>query len=157
MPIVSVKIAKGRPKKGDSAMKIGKIVIAGVVVTVFNAIVGMLTCGGIFSWVYKLEPINIWKPMGSSGPGAMFMIGSLILSIVLSFVYTLINKGIPGGNKFTKGIVFGLCVWAVGMLPGMFATYAFMTVSTTVVIYWTILGLIKTPLEGMIIATIYGE
>jgi hypothetical protein len=137
-------------------MKTGKILIAGVVVTVFNAIVGGVTCGGVFNWVYKLEPTNVWKPM-NGGPDAMFMIGSLVLSIILSFVYALINRGIPGGNKFTKGIVFGLCVWAVGMLPGMFATYAFMTVATPVVIYWTILGLIKTPLEGMIIAAIYGE
>jgi len=138
-------------------MKIGKVLIAGVVVTVFNMIVGMVTCGGVFSWVYKLEPVNVWKPMGSSGPGAKFMVGSLILSIALSFVYALINKGIPGKNKLVKGLAFGLCVWAVGMLPGMFATYSFMTVAATVVVYWTILGLIKTPLEGIIIAAIYGE
>ena len=137
-------------------MKIGKILIAGVAITIFNAIVGMVTCGGVFNWVYKLEPTNIWKPM-SSGPGAMFMIGSLALSIILSFVYALLQKGIPGGNKFVKGIVFGLCVWAVGILPGMFSTYTFMTVATTVVVYWTIIGLIKVPLEGMMISAIYGE
>jgi hypothetical protein len=32
-----------------------------------------------------------------------------------------------------------------------------MTVATTVVVYWTILGLIQIPLEGLIIAAIYGE
>lgn len=138
-------------------MKIRKIFIAGVAVTIFNVIVGMATCGGVFNWVYKLEPVNVWKPMGDSGPGIIFMAGSLLLSIVLSFVYALINKGIPGNNKFVKGLVFGVCVWAVGMLPGMFATYTFMNVATTVVIYWTVLGSIKTPLEGMIIAAIYGE
>lgn len=139
------------------AMKIGRMLMAGVVVTIFNAIVGMLTCGGIFNWVYKLEPTHVWKPMSSNGPGAGFMIGSLLLSIFLSFVYALIHKGIPGKNRLVKGIVFGLCVWSVGMLPGMFATYAFMAVATTVVVYWTVLGLIKSPLEGMIIAAIYGE
>lgn len=137
-------------------MKIGKIIIAGAVVTIFNTIVGILTCGNIFSWVYKLEPTNIWKPM-NGGPGAIFIICSFALSIIFSFVYALINKGIPGKNKFTKGIIFGLCVWAVGMLPGMLAIYTFMTVATTVVVYWTILGLIKAPFEGMIISTIYGE
>ncbi|MFA6281265.1 MAG: hypothetical protein WCY05_02025 [Candidatus Omnitrophota bacterium] len=137
-------------------MKIGKILIAGVAVTIFNAIVGMVTCGGIFNWVYKLEPTNVWKPM-DGGPGIMFMFGSFVLSLILSFIYALIQKGIPGGNKFAKGMVFGLCVWAVGMLPGMFATYAFMNIATTVVAYWTVLGLIKTPLEGMIISAIYGE
>ena len=137
-------------------MKIGRMLIAGIAVTIFNAIVGMVTCGGIFSWVYKLEPTNIWKPM-AGGPGAMFMVGSLVLSIILSLVYALIQKGIPGGNKLAKGIVFGLCVWAVGMLPGMLVTYAFMTVANTVIVYWAILGLIKTPLEGIIISMIYGE
>ncbi|MBU1083751.1 MAG: hypothetical protein KKG84_01530 [Candidatus Omnitrophica bacterium] len=134
----------------------GKILVAGIVVSIFNAIVGMVTCGGIFSWVYKLEPTNIWKPM-EGPPGIEFFIGSFILSIILVFIYALINKGIPGKNKLAKGLVFGLGVWAVGILPGMLATYSFMTMSTTVVIYLTIMGLIKTPLVGLIIAAIYGE
>ncbi|MFH0985829.1 MAG: hypothetical protein V1882_09900 [Candidatus Omnitrophota bacterium] len=137
-------------------MKIGKILIAGFGVTVFNVIVGMVTCGGIFNWVYKLEPVNVWRPM-EGGPGASFMVGSLVLNVVLSFVYALIQKGLPGGNKLKKGFVFGLCVFAVGMLPGMLATHAFMTVATTVVVYWTLLGLVQKPLEGMIVAAIYGE
>lgn len=138
-------------------MKRGRILIAGTAVTVFNAIVSGLTCGGIFNWVYKLEPTNVWKPMSGNGPGIGFLTGSFLLSMVLSFVYAVINKGIPGKNKYVKGIVFGLCVWAVGMLPGMFSTYSFMTVATAVVVYWTILGLIKAPLEGMVIAAIYGQ
>lgn len=137
-------------------MKLGKIVIAGLAVTIFGMIMGAVTCGGIFNWVYKLEPTNVWKPMDGP-PGIIFMIGTLVLNIILSFIYALIHKGIPGKSKLVKGLIFGLCVWAVGMLPGMFSTYAFMTVSTTVVVYWTILGLITTPLEGMIIASIYGE
>jgi len=83
--------------------------------------------------------------------------GLLALNIVLAFVYALLVKGIPGKNKLTKGLVFGLCVWAVGTLPTMLATYMFMTVGLTVVIYWTITGLIFTPLMGLIIAVIYGE
>jgi hypothetical protein len=142
--------------KEAERMKIGKILIAGVAVTVFSAIVGMVTCGGVFNWVYKLEPTNVWKAM-EGPPGLMFFIGSFILNIILVFVYALIHKGVPGKNKLIKGLVFGLCVWAVGILPGMFATYSFMTVATTVVIYWTIIGLIQMPLEGIIIAAIYGE
>lgn len=138
------------------AMKAGKILIAGAVVTVFNAVVGGLTCGGFFKWVYELEPTGVWKPMDGP-PGAMFMAASLVLSIVLAFVYALINKGLPGRGKIQKGLVFGLCVWAVGMLPGMLSTYTFMTVAPAVIVYWTILGLIETPLKGLIIAAIYGE
>ena len=137
-------------------MKIGKILIAGLAVSVFSAIFAGATCGYLFSWVYKLEPTNIWKPM-QAAPGIKFHLVELILNIILAMVYALFYKGLAGKNKFTKGIVFGLCVWAVGMLPGIFSTYSFMTVATGVIIYWTLLGLIEAPIKGIIISVIYGE
>jgi len=63
----------------------------------------------------------------------------------------------PARVRLTKGLVFGLCVWATGMLPGMFATHSFMTVATGVVVYRTILGLVEMPIKGLIISAIYGE
>ena len=136
-------------------MKYWRIFIAGVVVTVFSTGVGMITCGWLFKWVYEIEPTNIWRVMDA--PPVAYYSGVMALNIVLAFVYALLVKGIPGKNKLTKGLVFGLCVWAVGTLPGMLATYLFMTVAATVVIYWTITGLVFTPLIGLIIAAIYGE
>ena len=137
-------------------MKIGKILIAALALSVFGMIFGALTCGWLFNWVYKLEPTNVWKPMAGP-PGLAFQIGGLLLNMVLAVVYALLRKGIPGKNKLAKGILFGLCVWAVGMLTGMFSTYAFMTVATGVVIYWTLIGLVELPLKGLIISSIYGE
>jgi hypothetical protein len=137
-------------------MKIGKILIVALAVSLFGAIFAGLTCGWLFNWVYKLEPTNVWKPMGGP-PGLAFQIGGFLLNIILVVVYALLRKGIPGKNKLSKGLVFGLCVWAVGILPGMFSTYSFMTVATGVVIYWTILGLVEMPIKGLIIAAIYGE
>lgn len=137
-------------------MKIGKILIAAVALSVFGMIFGGVTCGWLFNWVYKLEPTNIWRPMDGP-PGLAFMAGSFLLNIVFVVVYALLRKGIPGGNRLIKGLVFGLCVWAVGILPGMFATYSFMTIAVGVVIYWTILGLVEMPVKGLIIAAIYGE
>ncbi|MDD5680197.1 MAG: hypothetical protein PHI59_03030, partial [Candidatus Omnitrophica bacterium] len=83
-------------------MKLGKIVIAGLAVTIFGMIMGAVTCGGIFNWVYKLEPTNVWKPMDGP-PGIIFMIGTLVLNIRLSFIYALIHKGIPAKIKLVKG------------------------------------------------------
>ncbi len=137
-------------------MKIGKILIAGFAVTIFNVIVGMVTCGGIFSWVYKLQPTNVWRST-DGGPGISFIVRSFVLNVILSLVYVLIQKGLPVEGKLKKGMVFGVCVWAVGLLPGMLATQTFMTVASTVVVYWTLLGLVQKPLEGMIIAAIYGD
>ena len=137
-------------------MKIKKILLAGVAVTVFNTIVGMVTCGGLFSWVYALEPTNVWRPM-QGPPGLGFFIGSYLLSVIFAYTYVLLQKGIPGKSKIERGLTFGFCVWAVGMLPGMFATSSFMTVATTVVLYWTIMGLIQTPIQGIITAYICEE
>lgn len=137
-------------------MKIGKILIAALAVSLFGTILGGVTCGWLFSWVYKLEPVNVWRPM-EGPPGLAFQLGSFLLNIVLVLVYKLLQKGIPGKNKLTQGVVFGLCVWAVGMLPGIFSMYSFMTVATGVIIYWTILGLIEMPIKGLIIAAICGE
>ena len=137
-------------------MKIGKILIAALAVSLFGAIFAGLTCGWLFNWVYKLAPTNVWKPM-EGAPGLLFHIVGFLLNTVFVVVYALLRNGIPGKNKISKGIAYGLCVWAVGMLPGMFSTYYFMTVATGVVVYWTIIGLVELPIKGIIIATIYGE
>ena len=136
--------------------KIWKPLVAGLAVMVFDSIVGGVTCGGVFNWVYRLEPTNVWKPMDGP-PGVTFYVGFLVLSIVLAAVYALFRKGIPGQNRVVKGLVFGLCLWAAGTLPGMFAIYIFMTVATQVVIYWTIMELILSPIKGVIIAAICGK
>ncbi|MFH2137767.1 MAG: hypothetical protein ABII88_04600 [Candidatus Omnitrophota bacterium] len=137
-------------------MKFGKILLAALVITIVDAVIGGVTCGGVFNWVYRLEPISVWRPM-EGPPGSVVYAGMLVLNIIFAFVYALLINGIPGKNRLTKGLLFGLCVWAVGLLPGMFSTYIFMVVSTTVVIYWTVSGLIHIPLKGLILAAIYGE
>ena len=136
--------------------KITKILLAALAVTVFCAIVGAVTCGGVFNWVYQLEPTNVWQPMEGAPPMAYFL-GLFLLNIIFAIVYALLHKGLPGDKNVIKGLVYGLVIWAVGMLPGMFATYIFMTVAPTVVVYWTIMGLITYPLEGLIVALIYGN
>ncbi len=80
-----------------------------------------------------------------------------MIHLLLAYVYALFVKGIPGKNRTSKGIVFGLCVFAVGIVPGMFSTYYFMNVAVTVVVYWTLSSLITYPLLGIVIAAIYGE
>lgn len=136
--------------------KIQKIIIASVAVTVVGSIVGMLTCGWLFRWVYEIEPVNVWRPMDGP-PGAIFFVASWIINLIFVSVYSLFYKGIPGKNVIAKGLVYGLCVFAVGQLTGMVMTYMFMTVAWQVVVYLTIGGLIFTPIYGIIAAAICGK
>lgn len=137
-------------------MKVLKILLTILAVTVFNMIVGMLTCGGYFSWVYKIEPTNVWKPVANLS--FLLMVSEILVTNIL-FVggYLLVKKGIPGPNKFVKGLLYGLLVWAVGTIPGMVSTSLYMTVSPVVVIYWTIWGLVVSPLKGLIASAILSE
>lgn len=135
-------------------MKIGKILFAAAMITLFATIFGMLTCGGFFSWVYKLEPINVWKPM-TGAPSAIFYVVEFLLNTIFVAIFALFLKGIPGPNKYVRGLVYGLAVFAVGMLPGMFATYFFQTINPVVIIYWTVWGAIINPVKGLIASSIY--
>ncbi|OGI01118.1 MAG: hypothetical protein A2Y25_09990 [Candidatus Melainabacteria bacterium GWF2_37_15] len=138
-------------------MSLKKILIAGVAAAIFNIIIGMLTCGGVFNWVYQVEPTNVWKPVTEETFGLGYLLGELFLNIIFVYVYALFYRGIPGFNKYVKGLVYGLAVWGVGTLPGMFATAGFMTVANVVVVYWTIWALVVLPLKGMLVSAIYGE
>lgn len=137
-------------------MNIKKLIFAVLVVTVFNVLIGMVTCGGVFNWVYKLEPTNVWKSMENFSLPLMIAT-TFITDLLFVFVYALINKGVPGKNKYVKGLLYGLLVWMVGMFPGMIATYLYQTIATTVVIYWTIWALVVFPIKGLIASAIYGE
>jgi hypothetical protein len=138
------------------AKKVLRIIVAAVAITVFMVVVGGITCGCIFKGMYKIEPANVWKPM-EGPPGAAFYIGSFVMNLIFVIVYALLCKGIPGKSLAIKGLIFGLCVWAVGELPGMFAMYLFMTVAPQVLVYWTVMGVITTPISGIIAAAIYGK
>ena len=137
-------------------MKLLRILIAGLIVTVFNTAFGIVTCGWYFRWIYDLKPTEIWKPMDGP-PGIAYYISAVVLSILFVIVYAILNKGVPGKIRIVKGIVFGVCVWVVGILPGMAAMYFFMTINPDVIVYWTVLGLVQTPLAGIITAIIYGK
>jgi hypothetical protein len=132
-------------------MKISKLLIATLAVFVFSIILGMVTCGGVFSWVYKVEPTTVWKPLNFP----LMWAGVLFINFIFVLVYAFINKGIETDNKFKKGVLYGFIVYAVGYLPGIIETYTFMNVANVVIVYWTIWGLIAFPLKGIIVASIY--
>jgi len=138
-------------------LKVKRVIAAGIAATIVSFIWGFLTCGWLFNWVYTLEPTNVWKPMEPLETWIAWMnVGGLILNIILAGVFAYIYKGIPG-TKIRKGLCFGLMVWLVATLPGMFSTYMMMTVNTTVVTYWIINALIEYLLLGVVIAAIYKE
>lgn len=140
-------------------MKCGRIALATVVITVLHMAFGMLTCGWLFKWVYALEPTNVWVPDSAMSGGffAWMGLGQLVLTFFFVLVFARLYESMPGCQRGVKGASYGLFVWLIGVLPGMFATYMFMTVNKVVVIYWTLAGFVWLMIAGLIVGWICGE
>jgi len=139
-------------------MRYGRIVLAALVATLIEAIYSWVTCGNLFKWVYELEPTMAWRTLEST-TWAFWLevnLGNLVFSAIFVFLYALLFSSIPG-RYVLKGIMWGLFVWLLGTVPGMFATGMFMNISQKIVIYWTIIGLVKYLLIGTSTALVYGK
>jgi hypothetical protein len=86
------------------------------------------------------------------GPHVIGIIRALLFALVFAILY----KGIPG-KGITKGIVYGVLVWLVGALTGMASLPFYMTIATTVVIYWILQQLALGVINGAIVGVIYKE
>lgn len=147
----------GDAQQTQTASKTGgnvkKVITTAIVITIVSFVLGWLTCGWLFGWVYELEPTNVWKFTKETPPTGATMgwalLGDFVLALIMVWIYALIMRGIPGkGAK--KGVNYGLIVWTLS-LGGMFATLMWMTVNPGVVLYWTLVGLVIFMIKGAII------
>lgn len=136
-------------------MKGFRIVLAALAVTVFGTAWGIVTCGWLFSWVYRLPPVTVWRAPVDMTPlfWAINIVGHFALAFIFVGVLLWISKGLPG-KRCMKGISYGLVIWLVGILPGMFATAMFMTVNPIWPVYTALNQIIALPVSGLIAAAI---
>lgn len=136
-----------------------RIFLGAVAATVFSAIWNSVMCAWLFKWVYDIPPIEFWKPevTYTGSFWAILYIGSFILYFILAAVFGWIYKALPSKCWCCRGSAFGLIVWLVGTLPGMFFMYMFATIAPTVIIYWAISGLVSLQIVGLIMSAIYGS
>ena len=141
-------------------INIKKTIVIGVIIGIVSMVYSWLTCGWLFSGIYRIEPTNIWKFSADTalpvGQMIFMFLANILLGVILAGVYAYIKGGIPGSG-IKKGLCFGLIVWLVGTLPGLFATYMFITIAGAVIWYWLVMGLIKYLILGVIIAKMIKE
>jgi len=139
-------------------MNIPKIIIAGVAVWLTNTVLGFLTCGKLFNWVYEIPP-NVWKDpeVMMSGSNLLWInLFGLVSGLIFASAFGWLFKGIPG-EGIKKGIVFGIIVWLVGPLTGIASMGFFMTIATAVLVYWIIQAFFTLIIDGIIVSLIYKE
>jgi len=137
-------------------MNCGRIFLAALAVTVFGMAWGMVTCGWLFNWVYELPPVAVWKTTEAMMTPLFWAInvaGHFVLAVIFVGVFAWIGNGLCGG-RFGRGFRYGLAVWLVGILPGMFAVYMWMAVNPWWPVYTAINQLIALPICGIIASAI---
>lgn len=139
-------------------MNVKKLVLSAVVMWVVNTVLIWLTCGWLFKWVYEIPPI-IWKTpeaMMATGNMAASLLVGFIVALLFALVYAVFYKGIPG-KGVNKGLHYGFFIWLVSALSGMATMPFYMTIATTVVIYWIVQALVLSLIKGAILGAIYKE
>jgi len=137
-------------------MKSKKLILSTILIWIAGIIFMWLTCGWLFSWVYTIPPL-IWlspEEMMSTNNMLLSNLSALMASFLFVMVYDILYKGIPG-TGIKKGLTYGLLMWLVGALSGMVTMPFYMTIASTVIVYWVIQALVLNLLRGLIIGWIY--
>jgi len=93
--------------------------------------------------------IRPWKdPLMS-----LFLVYPFIQGLILAWAWNK-SKSLFQGTAISRGIKFGLSIWLIASVPGMFVTYSCFPISLLTVISWTVDGLVNGPVAGMILAKI---
>ena len=79
-------------------MNIKRIILAGVLVWSVSTVIRWLTCGWLFSWVYQIPPVEIWKTpemiMAFGNTVGSLAVG-LLAAVIFALVFGLLYRGIP--------------------------------------------------------------
>jgi len=131
-------------------MNYKKILISGLVAG-FVILAVEFFLGYVLSADYAATP-QIWKPMTSSWYYQIFAL-DFIEGIIYAAAFSVVHSSIPG-KGWRKGQNFGLLVWIVATIPGMLMTYFTMAVPDSIILSWTLGGLISIVFAGIAISLV---
>ncbi|MBW3011907.1 hypothetical protein KY311_01875 [Candidatus Woesearchaeota archaeon] len=133
-------------------MTIKRTLAAGFLASIVAFLFNLLTNGFLFSWVFLVMPADVWRVMTG-----LWYLWAVLLALmygqILAFVYTILEESIPG-VKLSKGVMFGLLVWLVSILPNSLTMLVTMEVAGFLVFYNILHGLALSVLLGIVIAEI---
>jgi hypothetical protein len=147
--------------RGDSLVKIWKIVLAAIAFMIIAEIVNTLEAYATMSYYLDSAYFAVWSKimMPTAGPPPMeFYYYSFAFSFIsgLLFVgiYTIFWKSVPGKTIAKKGLMYGLLIWLVGAIPGYLAMILLINLPIDLLAYWALSGLIVNLLAGIATAKI---
>ena len=103
-------------------MNLRKVLIAGGVGGVVNAVYSFLVCNHlVIPLAKRVTPPDFWVP--ETGLHTLIMIVySFAICILWAFGYALLYRGLPGSG-LSKGVLYGFLLWLLGVLPNTVALH----------------------------------
>lgn len=130
-----------------------KIILPGIIAGIVIFLLGM-----VVSYLFMLFPsvaadYNNTEIMRQWEDPLMmlFFIYPLLLGIILAWTWNK-SKSLFKGTSFQRGGKFGLAIFLIATIPGMFITYTSMPFAFLTIFSWTVGGLINAIAAGWIFA-----
>jgi len=99
---------------------------------------------------------KIMMPTAGPPPNEFYyysIVFGVITGIIYAVVYAMIKKSVLGKTIVKQGIYFGFFLFLLG-IPHFLSMYLLINLSTMLLVYWTISGLIVNLIGGVVIAYI---
>lgn len=125
--------------------------LAGVAVFIVSFLVNMGSEQILPSLAQEFKNPNMFRPW-SDPLMSLFFVYPFVLGIVLSFIWNKVKKLFTDRSFWKRGAQFGLLYWVAAAIPGMLITYSSFTLSLTMVMVWTIGGLLEALTAGIVLA-----
>jgi hypothetical protein len=131
-------------------MTLGKTVGTGILGALIAFVFGLVFDKILFAWVYLAMPGADFFKVASVSTQIWSVIGIILLQLFYAFTYVILQRSIPG-LKYAKGVLFGLMLWIVGVVPFSAMLLLNANINPIMPIYMLIAGLV----QNVLIAVIY--
>jgi len=118
----------------------------------------MLVLGMIVSYAFMIIP-SVSADYQNTGLMRSWQDPLMMLFFLVYFIEGIIyawvwnkTRVLFKGTSVRRGTMFGLSIWLVAMIPGMFISYTSFPLSLLTILSWTVSGLINTIVAGLIFA-----
>jgi len=136
----------------------GRAIIAGLLTGVIDFLVGFVLYGSVNGVYQSFGDLPYAKPITSIPIYLLEMVlGGLALCVLWALIYVIIQEGLPGRYKWQKGLVFGLILIAIKVLPAAFNTWMQVAQPDVLLLVETVNSTIGALIAGLLIAAFYGR
>ena len=141
-------------------MKTWKIIVAGIVFAIIAQIIHYVEAIATMDFYMDPDYFAVWSkimmPTAGPPPNEFYyysIVFGVITGIIYAVVYAMIKKSVLGKTIVKQGIYFGFFLFLLG-IPHFLSMYLLINLSTMLLVYWTISGLIVNLIGGVVIAYI---